>query len=110
MAANTESMFLRFMGTSPQMRILDFLITGRDFDYSLSDISQGAGVSWTTLHRIFPAMERNKIALKTREVGRAKLYKLNAENPEVAALVSVYGSLAKKALQGARATQKAVAH
>ena len=100
-----ESKFLDFMGDSAQMRILDFLITGREFDYSLSDIAQGAGVSWSTLHRIFPEMERNKIAFKTREVGRAKLYRLNLENPEVRALVSVYDSLAKKTLRAVRETK-----
>ncbi|MFH1225373.1 MAG: winged helix-turn-helix domain-containing protein [Candidatus Diapherotrites archaeon] len=102
MAESTESKFLAFMGDSPQMRILDFLITGREFDYSLSDIAEGAGVSWSTLHRIFPAMERSGIAAKTREVGRAKLYRLSTQKPEVAMLVSLYDSLAKKTLQTAR--------
>ena len=44
-----ETKFIRYLGDSSVTRILDFLITGRDFDYSLSDIARNAGVSWATL-------------------------------------------------------------
>lgn len=91
--------FLEFLGDNPNTRLLLFLITGREFDYSLTDIAENAGISWTTLHRIFPGLEKQEIVVKTREIGRAKLYKLNQQNQEVKKLVVLYDSLLKKQLE-----------
>lgn len=93
-----KSKFLSFLGDSPHNRLLEFLITGREFDYSLSDLAKNAGVSWTTLHRIFPAIVQEKIAIKTREIGRAKLFKINQKSEEVKKLIALYDSLLKKQL------------
>ncbi len=92
------SAFLEFLGDSPKIRILEFLITGREFDYSLTDLAENAGIGWTTLHRILPNLEKQKIIVKTREIGRAKLYKLNQENEEVKKLVELYDSILGKEL------------
>ena len=40
-----ESIFLEHIGDSPRMRVLQYLIEGRDFDYTLTDMLN-AGVSW----------------------------------------------------------------
>lgn len=93
------SLFLEFFGENPNTRLLEFLITGREFDYSLSDLAENAGIGWSTLHRIFPGLERQKIVVKTREIGRAKLFKLNQGNGEVKKLVALYDSLLKKQLE-----------
>ncbi len=93
------SLFLEFFGENPNTRLLEFLITGREFDYSLSDLAENAGIGWSTLHRIFPRLERQKIVVKTREIGRAKLFKLNQGNGEVKKLVALYDSLLKKQLE-----------
>jgi len=91
--------FLEFLGDNPNTRLLEFLITGREFDYSLTDLAENAGIGWTTLHRILPGMEKQKIVIKTREIGRAKLYKLNQENTEVKKLVELYDSILRKELE-----------
>ena len=91
--------FLDFLGDNPNTRLLEFLITGRDFDYSLTDLAENSGISWSTLHRLFPRFEKQKIIVKTREIGRAKLYKLNQENKEVKKLISIYDSLLNKKLE-----------
>ena len=95
------SLFLEFLGDNPRTRLLDFLITGRELDYSLTDLSENAGVSWTTLHRVFPNFEKQKIVVKTREIGRAKLYKLNMENDGVKILIKLYDKLLKLQLESA---------
>ena len=93
------SAFLEFLGNNPKTRLLEFLITGREFDYSLTDLAENAGIGWTTLHRMLPKLEKQRIVVKTREIGRAKLYKLNQENQEVKKLVDLYDCLLKKELQ-----------
>ncbi|MFH1587997.1 MAG: hypothetical protein ABIA76_01505 [Candidatus Diapherotrites archaeon] len=93
------NLFLDFFGDNSNSRLLEFLISGRDFDYSLTDMAGNAGISWSTLHRIFPSFEKQKIVIKTREIGRAKLFKLNQENEEVKLLLSLYDSLLNKQLE-----------
>ncbi len=91
--------FLEFLGDNPHTRLLEFLITGREFDFTLTDLAENAGISWTTLHRIFPVFEKREIVIKTREIGRAKLYKLNQKNNEVKKLILLYDSILKSQLE-----------
>ena len=91
--------FLEFLGKNPNTRLLEFLITGREFDYSLTDMAENAGIGWSTLHRILPRLEKQQIVVKTREIGRAKLYKLNRKNIEVKKLVEIYDGIVKKQLE-----------
>ncbi len=46
-----QSLFLQYVGDSPRMRIVQHLIEGRDFDYTLTDLLN-AGVRWGTLNTI----------------------------------------------------------
>jgi len=91
--------FLEFLGENPNTRLLEFLITGREFDYSLTDLAENAGIGWSTLHRVLPRLEKQKIVVKTREIGRAKLYKLNQQNEEVKKLIEIYDGILKKQLE-----------
>lgn len=104
-----KNVFLDFIGDTPSTRLLDFLITGREFDYSLTDLAENAGVSWSTLHRIFPKFERQKIVVKTREIGRAKLYKLNQSNESVKQLIKLYDTLLRKELEKASEKERVYA-
>ena len=101
-----KSTFLDFIGDTPSTRLWDFLITGREFDYTLTDLAENAGISWSTLHRIMPNFEKNKVVVQTREIGRAKFYKLNQANEEVKKLIVLYDSLLEKHLESAK--EKAV--
>jgi len=92
------NLFLDFLGENPNTRLLEFLITGREFDYSLTDMAENAGIGWSTLHRILPRLEKQGIVVKTREIGRAKLYKLNQKNEEVKKLIGLYNGLLNKQL------------
>ena len=87
------TLFREALGDSPVIRILDFLLEGRDLDYSLTDIAENAGVGWTTLHRIWPKLESLSMVVATRTIGRAKLYKINTHNPSVVQLMNMYDTL-----------------
>ena len=88
-----KTIFREALGDSPVIRVLDFLIEGRGLDYSLTDIVENANIGWTTLHRIWSNLLRLNIVVKTREIGRAKLFKLNEENPAVKTLIKLYDTL-----------------
>jgi hypothetical protein len=92
-----KSLFLEYVGDSPTTRLLQYLIEGRDFDYTLTDL-MGAGLSWSTLNRIFPKFLKNKIVVITRTIGKIKLYKINLQNPYVKKFVEFYDSIIFKRL------------
>ena len=87
-----ESIFLNYVGDNPRMRILQYLIEGRDFDYTLTDLLN-AGVSWGTLNTLVPKLLELGIVVKTRKIGRATLYKINRENVAVKQLIYLYDNL-----------------
>ncbi len=79
-----ETLFLRTLGIkSPLLRILDFLMDNKSYDYSKTDIAKGAGISRTTLSSTWEHLEKNGLVSETRVVGRAKMYKLNLKSPVV---------------------------
>jgi len=91
-----NSIFINMVGDYPMTRILNFLLIFRDFDYSMSDIARESGVSWSTLNLLWPNLTKMKIIKMTRKVGRAKMYKLNAENILVKDLITFADNIVKK--------------
>ena len=87
-----ESLFLDYVGDTPRMRILQYFIEGRDFDYTLTDLLN-AGVSWGTLNTLVPKLLELGIVIKTRKIGRATLYKLNPDNVAAIQLMELYNNL-----------------
>lgn len=94
----TESIFLDVVGDSSVMRVLQYFIEGRDFDHTMTDLIN-AGVSWETLHIVVPKLLEHEVIIKVREIGRAKLYKINKENPAARKLLELYDSLIKIELE-----------
>lgn len=94
-----ESLFLDYVGDSPRMRILQYLIEGRELDYTLTDMLN-AGVSWGTLNSLVPKLAELSIIVKTRKIGRATLYKINPGNIAVKQLVGLYDHLLLEKLNG----------
>lgn len=90
--------FVEIFGTSPLIRVLDFFMTYREFDYSLSDIARESGVGWNTLHSFFSKLVEKGIVKETRQVGRAKLYKLNTDSPIVKKLIEINNLVTSKAV------------
>lgn len=79
-----ETLFLKEFGIkSPALRILDFLMDNKAYDYSKTDIAKGAGISRTTLSTAWVNLEKNGLVRETRVVGRAKMYRLDLKNPVV---------------------------
>ena len=77
----TKTAFLQIFGDSPMLRVMDFLIVNEDFDYSMTDIASQSGVGYSTLKLFWRKLEESKIVKQTRAVGKAKMYRLNSENP-----------------------------
>ena len=41
----SKSLFIEFMGDSPTIRVLDYLLTERDLDFSITDIAKNSRIS-----------------------------------------------------------------
>ena len=65
-----ESIFLKLIGNSPLSKVLDFLLTSRDFDYSKKDIAENSEISYNTLNSIWSQLISNDIIVKTRRIGK----------------------------------------
>ncbi len=88
-----KPIFIRILGDTPKIRILNYMIQVRGLDFSMSDIARNSNVGWATLNRMWKEFVELKVVIITRKVGKAKLYKLNEENPAVVKLVEVYKKL-----------------
>ena len=84
-----QSLFIEFMGDSPVVRVLDYLLTERNLDFSITDIAKNAGIGRATLYRIWDTLIKNEMLMPTRIIGKAKLYKLNESNPKIKKLIEI---------------------
>ena len=75
------------------------IITFQLFDYPLTEIAKNSGVGYSTLQTFWDNLERNRIVIKTRRVGKSDLYKLNTSNPAVKQLLKLDWNLIKGAEQ-----------
>ena len=92
---NEKSLLVRVMGDHPSVRILDFLIDNKNFNYSKTDVCDGANVSPGSLYKIWHNLEDSGIVVKTRQYDATKLYRLNKENPLVKKLLEFDFELCK---------------
>lgn len=84
-----KTIFTEVFGNNPVMKVLDFLITFQLFDYPLTEIARNSGVSYSTLQAMWDNLERNRIVIKTRRIGKSDMYKLNTNNPAVKQLIKL---------------------
>lgn len=91
--SKNSSVFIKLLGDYPLIRILNHLLIFRELDYSLTDIAENSDVAWSTLNLLWPDLEKNKIVVHTRNVGRAKMFKLNTNNKIVQDLVKFADSI-----------------
>jgi len=80
-------------------KILDFLVTFRDYDYSISDISKNSGVGFkTTLNQIH-RLEDQGVVQNTRSVGKATMYKLNPISNQVKTINNLAMDIATRRME-----------
>ena len=101
-----KSLFIEFMGDSPTIRVLDYLLTERDLDFSITDMAKNAGIGRTTLYRIWDSLVKNNIIVPTRIIGKAKLYKLNKDNLKIKKLMEIDDALILEDLKNRSGKQK----
>lgn len=92
---NPKSIFLRIFGDTPKLRVLDYLIINDDYDHSMKDIASNAGIGYTTLKQFWKQLLNEEVIKFVRDVGKAKMYTLNKENPAVKQVIKLYWTTAR---------------
>jgi len=87
------TIFREIFGDTPKVRVLEYLLEGRELDHSIGDIAEGAGINRVTLFRLWHEIEKSKLVVHTRNIGNAKLFKLNIKSTYVKSLVELFDKL-----------------
>jgi len=88
-----KSLFVKLLGDSPYIRVLDFLLTYRGFGYSKKEIAENANVSYNTLNSFWRKLLSDGIIIKTGRKGRQDVFRLNKENNFVKNLITLFDSI-----------------
>ena len=84
-----KSAFINTFGDYPLIRILNFLIYSRDFDYPITEIAENSNINFQTLKKLWPKLEQDKTIIKTRTLSGKTLYKINTNNHIVQKLIEL---------------------
>ena len=84
-----NSIFIRIFGDYPLIRVMNFLIYSRDFDYPITEIASNSHVNFQTLKKLWPKLEQDRIVVSTRSMAGTILYKINTNNPVVKKLIEL---------------------
>jgi predicted transcriptional regulator len=68
------------LGNSAPVRVLDYLIDGREFDYSIRDISEETNITRQHVYKVVNALMKYGIIKKTRLLSGIQLYKIDKDN------------------------------
>ena len=83
-------------GESAIVKILDFLLDEWEVDFSKTDVARSAKLTWKAVDDAWSILEKFELVKHTRTVGRAKMYKINVENPIYKALKALDMEILKK--------------
>jgi DNA replication protein DnaD len=64
-------------------QIIDFFLDHKEFDYSPSEIAQKTGLSFKTIFREIPNLEKYQLIKKNRKIGKTSMYILNSSLPAI---------------------------
>lgn len=101
-----DSIFIRTFGDYPLIRIMNFLIYSRDFDYPITEIASNSNVNFQTLKKLWPRLEQDRIVVSTRTMAGTILYKINTNNPVVKKLIELNNFLCWEYIEKAEKEQE----
>lgn len=76
-----RTVLTEYFGDHPMLRILEFLIENKMFDYSKKQMAEETNLSKVTFLKYFKKLEGLGLVVVTRRFGKASLYTLNEANP-----------------------------
>lgn len=94
-----KSLFLKKQGATPRNKVIDFLITYQEMDYSLKEIAKYSGAGYSTVKILIKKLVKDRWIAPTRKISKIVLYKLNVNNPEVKKFMDFYWEVIENEVQ-----------
>ena len=60
-------------------QIMDFFLDHKEFDYSPGEIAKKTGLSFRTIFRELPYLEKYQLIYISRKIGKTTMYRLNTD-------------------------------
>lgn len=79
--------FTELFGSSPRVKLLDFLADHIDYDYTISEMNEFTAISRPTLYKVVEELVQDGLIVMTRTVGDSRFYRLNLQNPRVISML-----------------------
>ena len=88
-----DTNLLHYLGKSPELKILDFLIENKRTSWNITEIEQQGSIARSTLKAAIPKLLSLGLIKVERAIGRSRLYVVNMDNPVVGSLVRLSGQI-----------------
>lgn len=88
------SVLIEYFGEHPIVKIIDFFLENRLFDYSKKQIAEGSDIGRATLFNHWSKLEKLGLVKVTRVFGGTKLYKLDETNIVIKRIIALELALA----------------
>lgn len=74
-----EGILSKVFSSRAVSQILDFFLDHKEFDYSPGEIAKKTGLSFRTIFRELPYLEKNQLIYISRKIGKTSMYRLNID-------------------------------
>lgn len=98
--SESGSLLLRAYGSSPQMKILDYLMDFPKNDFTQKEIIEALGMSKTTFYKYFDNLVDFGMIRVNRKIANAKLYSINMESPIIQSMRKNIDYISEKIADG----------
>ena len=88
-----DTLFRAVFGDSPTIKVLEWFLTCRGLDYTITDVASSQHIGRAITYEVFDRLTKKGIIKKTRQIGAAKLYALNMESTIVIDLIKVFDNI-----------------
>lgn len=96
-----ETLLLRYLGSSPTLRIVDFFLDNPLSDYSKNEVVRNLEMGRATFFKYWKELEKSGALKETRRIGRATMYQLDRENEVVKHLIKLDMAISRRAMERA---------
>ena len=85
-----KPLFENIFGENTTVKVLDFLVMGKNFDFTLSHISNGTNLSRTAVRKAINELINRKIVKISRTIGTSAYYQINKDSKKYPLLTELY--------------------
>jgi len=96
-----ETLILRYLGSSPMLRIVDFFLDNPLSDYSKNEVVKNLEMGRATFFKYWKELEKSGALKETRQIGRATMYQLDRENAVVKHLIKLDMAISRGTMEKA---------